>query len=86
MKIKMFLRGDSPETHDAKDLISRIKETVDIEVEELDIEDREGKEVAEVYDIMATPAFLVIADDGMIMGSWVGKLPAEFEVKEVINL
>lgn len=85
MKVRIFLQGDSPETRDAEDLVSRIQEAVDIEVEKLDIESREGKEVAEVYDITATPSFLVTMDNGVVLGSWIGKVPAEFEIKEAIN-
>lgn len=86
MKIKMFLRGDSPEMRDARELARRIKEALDIEAEELDIEEREGKEVAEVYDVYATPSFLVTTDDGVVINSWIGKVPAEFELKGAINL
>lgn len=86
MKIKMFLRGDSPEMRDARELAARIKEALDIEAEELDVEEREGKEVAEVYDVYATPSFLVTTDDGVVINSWIGKVPAEFELKGAINL
>ena len=85
MKIRIFIRGDAPEMRDAQELSMRIKESSDIEIETLDIEDREGKEVAEVYDITAVPSFLVTTDDGVVINSWVGKVPAEFEIKNVIH-
>lgn len=84
MKVKIFIRGDAPEMRDAQELADRVKESSDIEIETLDIEDREGKEVAEVYDIYAVPSFLVTTDDGVFINSWVGKVPAEFELKNVI--
>ncbi|MEK7447818.1 MAG: hypothetical protein AAB632_03465 [Patescibacteria group bacterium] len=84
MKLRIFISGDAPEMRDAQELVDRIKETSDIEAETLDIGDREGKEIAEVYDITAVPSFLLTTDDGVVIGSWIGKVPAEFELKNVI--
>ncbi|RJO61402.1 hypothetical protein C4544_02695 [candidate division WS5 bacterium] len=82
----MFIRGDAPEMRDARDLAERVKGALDVEVEELDVEEREGKDVAEVYDIYATPSFLVTTDDGVVIHQWIGKIPAEFELKGAVNL
>lgn len=81
MKIRLFIQGDAPEIRDAQDLCERIRESSDVEIETLNIEEREGKEVAEVYDITAVPAFLVTTDDGMVVNSWIGTIPTEFELK-----
>ena len=85
MKIRLFIQGDAPEMRDIQEVVDRIKESSDIEVETLDIETREGKEVAEVYDIYATPSLLVTTDDGAVINSWIGKVPAEFELKNVVH-
>lgn len=85
MKIRIFTQGDAPEMRDALELAERIKESSDIEIETLDIEDREGKEVAEIYDITSVPSYLVTTDDGVLVNSWIGKVPAEFEIKNVIH-
>lgn len=85
MKIRIFTMGDAPEMRDALELADRIKQASDIEIETLDIEDREGKEVAEVYDVYSVPSYLVTTDDGVLISSWIGKVPAEFEIKNVIH-
>lgn len=84
MKLRIFISGDAPEMREAQELVDRVKESSDIETEILDIGDREGKEIAEVYDITAVPSFLLTTDDGVVINSWVGKVPAEFELKNVI--
>ncbi|MDO8507973.1 MAG: hypothetical protein Q7S53_05425 [bacterium] len=88
MKLRIFIQGDAPEMRDAKDLADRVKDSVvdNVDIETLDIEDREGKEVAEVYDITTVPSFLVTTDDGVFINSWVGKIPAEFELKGAIGV
>lgn len=86
MKLRIFIQGDAPEMRDAKDLADRVKDSVDVDIETLDIEDREGKEVAEVYDITSVPSFLVTTDDGAFINSWIGRVPAEFELKGAIGV
>lgn len=86
MKLRIFIEGDAPEMRDAQECGERIKENSNVEIEILDIEDREGKEVAEVYDIYAVPSFLVTTDDGVAINSWIGQMPAEFELKGAIGV
>ncbi len=86
MKLRLFIQGDAPEMRDAQDLCDRIKESCDMEVETLDFDEREGKEVAEVYDIYTTPSFLVTTDDGAVVNSWIGSAPTEFELKGALSL
>jgi len=84
MKLRIFISGDDPEMRDALDVGERMKET-ECEVETYDAQEREGKEIAEVYDFYAFPAFVVITDDGSPINSWIGKIPAEFELKAALN-
>lgn len=86
MKIRMFIKNDDPKNQRLFDLEKVIKETSDCEVEILDVESREGKEVAEVYDIYAFPGVIATTDDGVVLNSWIGKVPAEFEIKEILNV
>ncbi len=86
MILRVFIHGDGPEMREAKDIVERLKETSDIEAEILDAEDREGKEVAKVYDIYTTPSFLLTTDEGVILNSWIGRLPAEFELKAAASV
>lgn len=85
MKIRIFVKNDTLEMRQVEELIQRIKDSSDIEIETLDTDEREGKEVAEVYDIYDTPSFLVVTDDGVMVDSWIGKIPAEYELKAAIN-
>lgn len=84
MKVRVFIRGDAPEMREALSLVDTIKQASDVETEVLDIDEREGKEVAAVYDIYAVPSFLVVTEDGIPVSQWIGKIPAEFELKNVI--
>jgi len=87
MKLRIFISGDAPEMREAEELKNRIADITvnDIEAEVLDIQDREGKEVAEVYDVTATPSVLLTTDEGVVIETWIGKIPAEFELKMAIN-
>ena len=84
--MRVFTQGDDPEVREAKDLANRIKDDYGVHVEFLDTENRNGKEVAEVYDIYTTPSFLITTDEGVVLDSWIGKIPAEFELKGVVSV
>ena len=84
--MRVFTYGDDPEVREAKDLANKMKEDYGVHVEFLDIEERNGKEVAEVYDVYTTPSFLLTTDEGVVLNSWIGKIPAEFELKSVVSL
>ncbi len=85
MKLRIFIRGDDAEMRASKDLGERFQKEYGIQSEILDLDDREGKEVAEVYDVTAVPSFIAATDDGMVLGSFLGKIPAEFELQEVLR-
>ncbi len=85
MKLKIFIRGDDSEMRASKEIGERFQKEHDIEPEILDLDERGGKEVAEVYDVTAVPSFIATTNDGMVLGSFIGKIPAEFELQEVLR-
>lgn len=85
MKIMFFTKGDGPEVRDSQDLIDRIQAIKDIEVETVDTETKDGAAISETYDVFATPSFVVVRDDGSVIDSWLGKVPAQFEIERAIN-
>lgn len=41
-------------------------------LETISVDTRDGVATASLYDVMVYPAILVLADDGMVIKSWIG--------------
>ena len=58
----------------------------EIEVEAIEPETFEGESLARAYDVVRYPAILVLADNGSVVGSWIGlPLPDMEEVVYYLN-
>lgn len=81
MKVIVLYRARSEFATDVEDFVREFQNRHNINMRVLDMETREGIEVATVYDIMQYPAILVTRDDGTLQKNWEGpKLPLLDEV------
>lgn len=84
MILKVFTKGEGPETRHAHELAERI-EGEGFEVEYFDAEDHESTQLVELYDIYSYPAFFVTREDGTLVEQWKGSVPLEADVKMFLS-
>jgi len=85
MRLKVFIKGDEPIMRDTEELVNRLKDTVNADIEFIDTESKEATSVVEVYEIFSTPSFLVTTDDGSVVHSWMGELPMEDDIRRYLS-
>ena len=82
MTITIIYRSDS-------DMYRPVQEFIELchrkypgkEINEIELDTREGAELAQVYDIDICPGIIVKADNGSVVGTWKGQpLPLVDEV------
>lgn len=85
MKVIVITKGDGPEMRDVLEMADRI-EAETYEVERVDFDDPEARQLTELYDIYSTPALLVVENDGRVVEAWQALLPTESEIKNLLRL
>lgn len=66
-----------------RDLLSRYPE---IKTKDIDIDSREGMNMANLYDIVRYPAILVITNDGQLINFWQDEIfPTKDELVSYLN-
>jgi hypothetical protein len=84
MKLTVFTKGDGPEIREAIETANRIAEE-GFTVEFIDLDEDEGGQTVEIYDIYTTPAFAVSQDDGKLVEIWRGETPTDSEIKNFLR-
>ncbi|MDD3679082.1 MAG: hypothetical protein PHT36_02460 [Patescibacteria group bacterium] len=74
MILKIFTKGDGPETREARALGQKFEER-NFKVEYYDSEDEICINQLEIYDLYSFPSFIVARDDGSELECWRGIVP-----------
>lgn len=85
MIIKLFTKKDCPRCPSAKKVIVDLRSSIDVKVEDFDVETVEGMAEAAYYMVMATPTILVCDDGGNEVAGWRGEAPKLEELKDKLN-
>jgi thioredoxin-related protein len=85
MKLKVFTKIENPEYEDAINVGKEFEED-GYDVEYLDLDQTNSQQLAQIFDIYATPAFVVTQNDGKEVSSWRGNIPARDEIKNFMRL
>ena len=88
MKLLIFYRPNSEHARSVETFIHDFQRqyTSDAKVEILDLDTRDGAAMASLYDVLQYPAFLAVANDGVLLRSWEGKeLPLMAEVASYLR-
>jgi hypothetical protein len=82
VKVIVLYRPNSEHASDVESFVRDFQRLHDSgrKVELVSVNTRDGAATASLYDIMAFPAILVLADDGSVVNSWIGTLPLMDEV------
>jgi pyruvate dehydrogenase complex dehydrogenase (E1) component len=86
MKLLIFKRNDGSYHEEQK-----IKEIESIfskegwEVNILDVEGRDGAELAKIYDLLVFPSLVIATDDNSYIEGWRDSLPSVMEIKRSIR-
>ena len=84
MKLIVFLNGDGPQMRDAQEIADDVSaEGYDVQI--LDWESDEASDMARLYDLYSTPAFVITGPEGMVIEQWQGtQLPLASEIKHLM--
>ncbi|NHJ33577.1 MAG: thioredoxin family protein [Asgard group archaeon] len=74
MKLKIFTKLDCPNCPAAKKIGKQLEEK-GAKIEWLDLDEEEGLSEAVYYDVLSTPAFIVIDENDNEVNAWRGDLP-----------
>lgn len=85
MILRVFTKGDGPESRDALELAERVKEG-GYDVEYYDLEETESDSLRELYDLYADPSFVIVQNDGKIIEIWKGETPTESALNNYMRL
>jgi len=83
VKVLILYRPDSEYANDVETFVEDFqRQHVSVrKVELLSVNTRDGASIASLYDVMAYPSILALADDGSLINSWIGMpLPLMDEV------
>ena len=84
MKVLILYRPDSEYSRDVETFAEDLQRQHGMpssRLELLSVNTRDGASTASLYDVMAYPSILVLADDGSLVNSWIGlPLPLMDEV------
>lgn len=72
MKAIVLYRPNSEFSRSVDEFVHDFRTRTSYSIELVDIDTKEGTELAEVHDIVDNPAVLVVKDDGQLSKSWVG--------------
>ena len=83
MKLLILYRPDSEHSSEVEAFVRDFQRQYEAgkRVELLSLNTRDGAAMASIYDVVAYPAILALADDGSVLGMWQGMpLPMKDEV------
>ena len=82
MKLLILYRPDSEHASQLESFVRDFQRQYDAgkHVEMQSINTRDGATTASIYDVVAYPAILALADDGSVLNMWQGDLPLMDEV------
>ena len=76
MKVLIIYRPNSDHATEVESYVRDFQHQHDTgigaKLELVSVDTRDGAAIASLYDVMAYPAILALADDGSVLGSWAG--------------
>ncbi len=88
MKLLIFYRPNSEHARSVETFVHDFQKQYNPEakMEILDLDTRDGAAMASLYDVLQYPAFLVTADDGILVRAWEGnELPLMRDVASYLH-
>ncbi|MCE7936538.1 hypothetical protein DYH10_02010 [Candidatus Saccharibacteria bacterium CPR2] len=86
MKAVILYRSQSDHERSVNDYMHDFEHQTGKTIEALDVEQQEGQELAQLYDIMQYPAVIARAEDGSLIKVWSdGQLPLMNELSYFIK-
>lgn len=86
MKAVILYRSQSDHERSVNDYMRDFEHQTGKTIEALDVEQQEGQELAQLYDIMQYPAVIARAEDGSLIKVWSdGQLPLMNELSYFIK-
>jgi hypothetical protein len=86
MKATLLYRPNSEFSRSVDEFIREFRGRSSFPLEVVDVDSRDGTNIAEVHDIVDNPAVLVLRDDGSLVKSWAGTpLPLVNDVVGYLN-
>lgn len=76
MKVLVLYRQNSEHARKVEDFLHDLQKQHDVDqssLSVLDVDSREGIELAKIYDVMTVPAIVVTDNNGGYVYSWVGE-------------
>lgn len=89
MRLLILYRPNSEHSARVEDFVHEFQNRYDVgrKLELLSLSTRDGAATASLYDVMAYPAVLALADDGSVLNSWEGDtLPVMDEIAGYLSL
>jgi len=86
MKLLIFKKSDCSYYDEQK--IKDIENTFIVEnwtVEIIDVEKRDGSELAKIYDLIDFPSLVITTDDNSYVSGWRNSLPSVLEIRRNLN-
>jgi len=83
MILKLFTKPNCPRCPAAKQVVKEIENKV--KVEQYDIETEDGLAEALQYDVMATPAIIIVDKNQEVLGEWRGEAPTIDALNKVLK-
>lgn len=81
MRIVILYRPRSEHSRQVEEFIHDFtREHPDQKLEVLDVDTRDGSNLATLYEVMQYPALLVLENDGHVSRSWIGQFPLMSEI------
>jgi hypothetical protein len=88
MKVVIVYRRNSDHGRSVEEFVHDFRRLhPDANLEEKDLDTREGAEAAKLYDVTSAPATLALRDDGSLLNMWQGEqLPLMNEVASYLQM
>ena len=83
MKLKVFTQPDCPKCPPVKEFAEKIKDKIDVEY--FDVSTPNGLAESSMYNVMGTPALVLVDNDENDLEKWIGDIPTETEFETKIT-
>lgn len=83
MKLVVFYRRNAEYTRSTEEYLEDLQAHHDIDeskIQIMDVDSREGADLARAYDVVAYPGMVVVDDMGGFVKLWSGELPLQNEL------
>ncbi len=84
MELKIFTKEENENLEKALNFGKELEEE-GYSVQYFDLDTADSSQLTQIFDIFASPAFVITQDDGREVFSWKGTIPPKDEVKNLMR-